>query len=130
MTATTQPPAVLLELLRRTGERTDTDLPSLNHEEEPWEGRMQSTCDCLSWRGALDNLERRHAEDQLGETVYSRFPVPSRSAVVVAHTLMERGVFTESELQAKISQVRTRIEEPEGDPELPHSHLHGGDCAT
>lgn len=129
MTGTTaQPSAVLLEILQRTGERTDTDLPSLDHEEDPWESRMQATCECLSWRGAFDNLERRHEEDRLGETVYARFPVPSRSAVVVAHTLMDRGVFSEADLRAKISQVRTRIEESDQGPELPHSHLHGGSC--
>ena len=37
---------------------------------------MQATCECLSWRGALDNLERRHAEDELGETVVPRLSRP------------------------------------------------------
>ena len=55
---------------------------------------MQATCECLSWRGTLDNLQRRNAEDALGETTYRDFPVHARSVVVTAHELMERGAFT------------------------------------
>jgi hypothetical protein len=36
--------------------------------------------------------------------------VRSRPAVVVAHSLLEKGVISESELQAKMSQVRSRLE--------------------
>jgi hypothetical protein len=72
---------------------------------------MQSTCECLSWRGALDNLERRHAEDRLGETVYADYPVQARSALVVTHLLIERGILDEQELRSKMAQVRARLED-------------------
>lgn len=85
-------------------------LPALEHPPAPWEASMQVTCECLSWRGALDNLDRRHAEDRLGTTVYRGFPVRSRPAVAVAHSLLARGVISESELQAKMNDVRSRLE--------------------
>jgi len=67
---------------------------------------MQATCECLSWRGSLDNLERRQAEDALGES----FPVHTRSAVVVRHWLLDQGLITEDELQTKMVEVRARLE--------------------
>jgi len=75
----------------------------------PWESSLQATFDCLSWRGALDNLERRHAEDELGETVYAEFPLHARPALVSAHLLMDRGIITQDELRAKLAEVRARL---------------------
>ncbi|MFC4055658.1 ScnB [Actinomadura syzygii] len=100
---------VLHETLDDIGERTDVSLRCIEHEPEVWESRMQVTCECLSEGGALDNLERRHLEDRLGETVYARFPVQTRSALTVAHTLMDRGFFDEEELRSKMDQVREKM---------------------
>ncbi len=91
--------------------RQDRSLPDLDRTPDPWESSMQATCECLSWRGALDNLERRHAEDRLGETVYVDYPVQARSALVVTHLLIERGVLDEQELRSKMAQVRARLED-------------------
>lgn len=88
----------------------ERSLPELDGKPAPWESSMQATCECLSWRGSLDNLERRHAEDELGESVYVDFPVRARSAIVTAHTLLDRGVITEDELRAKMRAVRERFE--------------------
>lgn len=102
---------VLMETLDDIGERTDTSLRCIEHEPEVWESRMQVTCECLSKGGALDNLERRLLEDRLGESVYARFPVQTRSALTVAHTLMDRGLFDEDELRSKMSEVRKKMTE-------------------
>lgn len=101
---------VLMSLLEHVDEPTDTTLPELDRERAPWESAMQATCECLSWRGTLDNLARRKAEDRLGESVYGRFPVHTRSALTVAHSLMDSGVVTEEELLATMKEVRTRLE--------------------
>lgn len=87
----------------------ETSLPELDRRPDPWESRMQATCECLSWRGTLDNLERRQVEDQLGETVYADFPVRTRSVVATAHTLLERGVFDEDELRSRMDAIRERV---------------------
>ncbi len=89
--------------------RQEQSLPESERTRDPWESRMQATCECLSLRGTLDNLERRHAEDALGETVYRHFPVYARSAVVTAHALLDRGVITEEELRARMDAVRARL---------------------
>lgn len=86
------------------------DLEEVDRKPDPWESAMQATCECLSLRGAWDNLERRHIEDELGETIYRDFPVYSRSAVTTAHTFLDRGLVSQDELRAKMEQVRARLE--------------------
>ncbi|MBF6163481.1 nitrile hydratase subunit beta [Streptomyces gardneri] len=105
---TSGPYEVLLSTLDPRVRREST-LPELDRRPDPWESSMQATCECLSWRGALDNLERRHAEDALGETIYQDFPVRTRSVVVTAHTLLDRGVITPEELRARMDAVRERF---------------------
>lgn len=104
----TEPYEVLLGALEPDARCEDT-LPELERKPDPWESAMQATCECLSWRGTLDNLERRQAEDVLGETTYHDFPVRARSAVVTAHELMERGAFTADELRSRMDMVRERF---------------------
>jgi uncharacterized protein YceH (UPF0502 family) len=99
---------ILLDTLDPDSRREAT-LPEMDRKPDPWESAMQATCECLSWRGALDNLERRHAEDALGETTYHDFPVRARSVVVTAHELMNRGAFTPEELRARMDAVRERF---------------------
>ncbi|MFE7746908.1 ScnB [Nocardia sp. NPDC057455] len=105
---TSGPYEVLLNTLDPASRR-ESALPELDRKPDPWESSMQATCECLSWRGALDNLERRHAEDALGETIYHDFPVRTRSVVVTAHTLMDRGMVSPEELRARMDAVRERL---------------------
>ena len=77
--------------------------------EPPWKVCLDATCDALSAGGALDNLERRHAEDEL-ETVYSAIPNPERQLLTLAHIMLSRGLLTEDELAAQIRAVRARLE--------------------
>jgi hypothetical protein len=105
---TPHPYDVLLETLDPDVPREAT-LPELDRTPDPWESATQATCECLSWRGTLDNLDRRQAEDALGETTYHDFPVHARSVVVTAHELMDRGAFTPEELRARMGAVRERF---------------------
>ncbi len=105
---TGHPYDVLLDTLD-PGSRRASTLPELERRPDPWESAMQATCECLSWRGTLDNLERRNAEDALGETTYRDFPVHARSVVVTAHELLDRGAFTADELRARMDEVRERF---------------------
>jgi hypothetical protein len=92
------------------GSDTEPDLAELDHAPAPWETNLQATCECLSWRGALDNLARRHAEDELGTTLYRDFPVHARSVLVTAHSLMDAGAISAEELEARMTAVRARFE--------------------
>lgn len=95
-------------LLDTLGDGRVMPMPT-DRKPDSWESAAQATCECLSWRGALDNLERRHAEDQLGETTYHEFPVHARSVIVTAHKLMESGTFSPGELQDRMAAVRDRL---------------------
>ena len=77
--------------------------------EPPWKVCLDATCDCLSAGAALDNLERRHAEDEL-ESVYSAIPNPERQLLTLAHIMLSRGLLTEEELARQIRTVRARLE--------------------
>ncbi len=81
----------------------------VTNPEPPWKVCLDATCDCLSAGGALDNLERRHAEDEL-ETVYSAIPNPERQLLTLAHIMLSRGLLTEEELARRIRIVRARLE--------------------
>ena len=82
----------------------------VTNPEPPWKVCLEATCDCLSAGGALDTLERRHAEDELGETVYSAIPNPERQLLALAHTMLSRGLVTEEELARRMRTVRARLE--------------------
>jgi hypothetical protein len=97
-------------VLMATLRRADPAPPEPDRTRSPWEANVQATCECLSWRGSLDNLERRHAEDTLGETTYADFPLHTRAAVVTAHALLERGEISEQELETKMNEVRARFQ--------------------
>lgn len=96
---------VLMDTLRSA----DPATPDQDRTPAPWEANLRATCECLSWRGALDNLERRRAEDTLGQSTYADFPVHARAAVVTAHLLLERGDISEQELGTRMSEVRARF---------------------
>ncbi|MFD4368901.1 ScnB [Rhodococcus sp. NPDC058521] len=99
---------VLFDALPPDEVRTDTGLTGRDRKPAPWEGSMQAVCECLSWRGAWDNLDRRGTEDELGETVYRDFPVHTRSVVATTHELLDRGVVSEAELLRKMREIRDR----------------------
>jgi hypothetical protein len=98
-------------VLMATLRSVDPVPPEPDRASSPWEANAQATCDCLSWRGTLDNLERRQAEDTLGQTTYANFPVHTRAAVVTAHSLLERGEISEHELETKMNEVRARFQQ-------------------
>jgi len=81
----------------------------VTHPEPPWKVCLDATCDALSAGGALDSLERRHAEDEL-ETVYSEIPNPERQLMALAHIMLSRGLLTEEELARRMEAVRVRLE--------------------
>ncbi len=82
---------------------------SVTNPEPPWKVCLDATCDALSAVGALNSLERRHAEDEL-ETVYADIPNPERQLLSLAHIMLSRGLVTEEELARRIRTVRDRLE--------------------
>ena len=101
----------LLESLRNEDQTWAKLAPRwcVTNPEPPWKVCLDATCDCLSAGAALDNLERRHAEDEL-ESVYSAIPNPERQLLALAHIMLSRGLLTEEELAHQIRIVRARLE--------------------
>ena len=102
----------LLESLQTEDQTWDKLAPRwcVTDPEPPWKVCLDATCDALSAGGALDSLDRRHAEDELGETVYSEIPNPERQLLSLAHIMLRRGLVTEEELARRLRTVRARLE--------------------
>ena len=79
----------------------------------PWKTSLDGICDALdqSRRGAaLPGLEQRNEEDALSATVYSDLPYPENRLVALAHSLVRRGLISETELAERLAAVCARLE--------------------
>jgi hypothetical protein len=80
----------------------------------PWKTSLDGLCDALDHAACdapvPDFKERRDEEDTLSATVYSELPYPESQLMSLAHSLMVRGVITESDLKQRLSAVRSRLE--------------------
>ena len=80
----------------------------------PWKTSLDGLCDALD-HAACDTVapsfkERRDEEDTLSATLYSELPYPENQLVSLAHSLLARGIITDSELRQRLSAVRARLE--------------------
>jgi hypothetical protein len=82
----------------------------VTNPDPPWKVSLYATCECLAAGAALPALERRHAEDQLGETMYSRTPAPEQQLLALAHIMLNRGLLSEDDLARRMNAVRSRLE--------------------
>jgi hypothetical protein len=80
----------------------------------PWKTSLDGLCDALDQSACDADIpnfkERRDEEDALTATVYSDLPYPENQLMALAHSLLDRGVITEAELQQRLSAVRARLE--------------------
>jgi hypothetical protein len=102
----------LLEAIRRQGKEWDALAPryGVTNPNPPWKTSLIGTNEGLAASGALPALERRKAEDQLGDAVYRDVPAPERELLALVHTMLSRGLLTEEELTARMRAVRSRLE--------------------
>jgi hypothetical protein len=80
----------------------------------PWKSSLDGICDALDQGGCgpevLSMPDRRREEDLLSATAYSDLPYPESQLVSLAHSLVVRGVINETELQERLTSIRTRLE--------------------
>jgi hypothetical protein len=102
----------LLEAIRSQGNTWDVLAPryGVTNPNPPWKTSLTATCDCLDVNGALPNLDRRRAEDELAEAVYRDVPAPEGQLLALVHTMLNRGLVSEVELASRMSTVRSRLE--------------------
>lgn len=105
-------PIQVLDKIRSTG-RVWEDLCAqygVTNPDPPWKVSLEGTCEALAVEScALPSLDRRWAEDELAETVYSGVPFPERQLLALAHTMIRRGLFGEEELARRLKQVHERL---------------------
>jgi hypothetical protein len=105
-------PIPLLEGIRNEDKTWEKLAPrcGVTNPDPPWKVSLYATCECLAFGEALPSLERRHAEDQLGETLYSGTPAPEQQLLALAHTMLSRGLLREEDLARRMKAVRSRLE--------------------
>ena len=102
----------LLETIRSQGKTWDLLAPryGVTNPNPPWKTSLTAICDCLDVSGALPTLDRRRAEDELTEAVYSDVPAPESQLLALVHTMLNRGLVSEGELASRMHTVRSRLE--------------------
>ena len=102
----------LLEAMR--GQRKEWEVLApcygVTNPNPPWKTSLTAMCDCLDVSGALPTLDRRRAEDELTEAVYSDVPAPESQLLTLVHTMLKRGLVSEGELASRMRTVRSRLE--------------------
>jgi len=80
----------------------------------PWKTSLDGLCDALDRADCDANLptfkERRDEEDALSATTYADLPYPENQLMALAHSLLDRGVISEADLQRRMAAVRARLE--------------------
>ena len=102
----------LLEAMRGQGKEWGVLAPryGVTNPNPPWKTSLTAICDCLDVSGALPTLDRRRAEDELTEAVYSDVPAPESKLLALVHTMLNRGLVSEGELASRMRTVRSRLE--------------------
>jgi hypothetical protein len=82
----------------------------------PWKTSLDGLCDALDAAACGADIdvptfkERRDEEDALAATLYAGLPYPENQLMALAHSLLVRGVITESELSQRLAEVRARLQ--------------------
>jgi hypothetical protein len=103
----------LLEAIRRQGKEWDVLAPhyGVTNPTPPWKTSLIGMSECLAVGGSLPALDRRRAEDELGNAIYHDVPSPERELLALVHTMLSRRLVAEEELAARMRMVRSRLEE-------------------
>jgi hypothetical protein len=105
-------PIALLEDIRSADKTWDVLAPryGVTNPNPPWKTSLIAMCECLAVNGKLPTLDRRRAEDELVESIYSDVPAPERQLLALVHIMINRGLVAEGDLAARIRAVRSRLE--------------------
>ncbi|HEY1990249.1 MAG TPA: hypothetical protein VGG43_12340 [Acidimicrobiales bacterium] len=103
------PDQVLQRAVELQKQSDAADDPLTDPVPSPWATSLQAMCDCLSSQGVIDNVQRRHREDELSETVETRLSGELAQLVVVTQMLLEQGVITDVQLYDKMTVVQERF---------------------
>ena len=102
----------LLEAVRPQGREWDVIAPryGVTNPDPPWKTSLIGMCECLAVSGSLPALDRRKAEDELANNVYSEVPAPERELLALVHVMLSRGLVDEHDLASRMRTVRSRLQ--------------------
>ena len=102
----------LLETLRNAEKTWEVLAPryGVTNPNPPWKTSLTAMCDCLAATGVLPALDRRRAEDDLANSVYSDVPSHERQLLALVHIMLSRGLVSETDLAKRMRAVRSRLE--------------------
>ena len=117
-------PIPLLDSIQERG-RVWEDLAEeygVTNPDPPWRLSLETTCDMLAAESCqipyeevtedtcvIPSLDRRWEEDELSATLYADVPYPENVLLSLAHSMMSRGLFSESELASRMEEVEKRL---------------------
>ena len=105
-------PIALLEDIRNEDKAWDVLAPryGVTNPNPPWKTSLIAMCECLAVNGKLPTVDRRQAEDELVESIYSDVPAPERQLLALVHIMISRGLVAEGDLATRMGAVRSRLE--------------------
>ena len=112
--------SVTVEVLEQIAERNQTwPVMAAKYGVEnplpPWKTSLDGLCDALDRSCADDDAlqftfkQRRDEEDALSGGRYANLPYPENQLVALAHSLVARGVISETELEERLGAIRVRL---------------------
>ena len=117
-------PIPLLDAIKEKG-RVWEDLADeygVTNQDPPWKITLETTCDLLAGDSCvkdydevdqdttlLPSLDRRWEEDALSDGRYKDVPFPERQLLSLAHSMINRGLLDEAELEKHMAAVEKRL---------------------
>ena len=92
----------------RGGMPTDGGLDRSDHQHQDWELLIEGLSSALKNAGLRSSHESRRAQESIPPDVYPTLLYYERWAIAAETLLIEKGVLTEQEIDARAAEVRAR----------------------
>lgn len=81
------------------------------HDLAFWEKQIDGVRAVIGAKGLVSSHENRRTVEQLGHDAYERLSYYERWTASLQRQMIDKGVITQDEIDAKVAQVRKRLEE-------------------
>ncbi|MDB5570720.1 MAG: uncharacterized protein JWN93_1903 [Hyphomicrobiales bacterium] len=89
----------------------DGPIDNSTHELAFWEKQIDAVRGVVGAKGIASGHENRRNIEQLGHDVYEKLNYYERWTAALQRQLIDKGVLTQDEIDAKVAQVRQRLAE-------------------
>jgi hypothetical protein len=81
------------------------------HDLAFWEKQIDGVRAVIGAKGLVSSHENRRTVEQLGHDAYERLSYYERWTASLQRQMIDKGVLTQDEIDAKVAEVRKRLEE-------------------